>query len=136
MELKKIMIMPFEIYSNYDKTAIRESFYKNLSEEFKKEKSIQIIPADNFLKNYIKIDEKKAINHGKSMGADFVIIGSLTQFGESLNIDAKIIDVDKENVLSTASAQGKGLANLGAIVAQLKMEILNSRRINSENSQD
>ncbi|MFZ1035868.1 MAG: outer membrane protein assembly factor BamA, partial [Smithella sp.] len=124
MELKRIIIMPFEIYSNYDKSAIRESLYKNLSEEFKKEKSIQIIPADNFLQNYINIDEKKAISHGKSMGADFVIIGSLTQLGESLSIDARIIDVARGNILSTASAQGKGLANLGAIVAQFKMEIL------------
>jgi outer membrane protein insertion porin family len=123
-ELKKIMIMPFEIYSNYDKSAIRESLYKNLSEEFKKEKFIQIIPADNFLRNYINIDEKKAISNGKSMGADFVIIGSLTQLGESLSIDTRIIDVAKGNILSTASAQGKGLANLGAIVAQLKTEIL------------
>ena len=124
MEAKKIMIMPFEIYSNDDKSAIRESLYKNLSEEFKKEKYIQIIPADNFLKNYIKIDERKAISNGKSMGADFVIIGSLTQLGESLSIDARIIDVAQGNIASTASAQGKGLVNLGAIVTQLKKEIL------------
>jgi outer membrane protein insertion porin family len=123
LESKKIIIMPFEIYTNYDKAAIRESLYKNLSEEFKKEKFIQLIPADDFLKNFIKIDEKKAINIGKSMGADFVITGSLTQFGESLNIDARIIDVARENVLSTASAQGKGLTNLGAVVAKLKTEI-------------
>ena len=57
------------------------------------------------------------------MGADFVITGSLTQFGESLNIDARIIDVVRDNVLSTASAQGKGLTNLGAVVAKLKTEI-------------
>ena len=123
MESKKIIIMPFEIYSNYDKTAIRESLYKKLSEEFKKEKVVQLIPADDLLKNFIKIDEKKAVNTGKSAGADFVITGSLTQFGESLNIDVKIIDVAKENVLATASAQGRGLINLGAVVAQLKNEI-------------
>jgi outer membrane protein insertion porin family len=122
-EIKKIIIMPFEIYSNYDKTAIRESLYKKLSEEFKKEKSVELLPADDLLKNFIKIDEKKAMNSGKSAGADYVITGSLTQFGESLNIDAKIIDVSKEGVLSTASTQGKGLTNLSAIVAQLKSEI-------------
>ena len=124
MEAKKIMIMPFEIYSNDDKSAIRESLYNNLSEEFKKEKYIQIIPADNFLNNYIKIDERKAISNGKSMGADFVIIGSLTQLGESLSIDARIIDVAQGNIASTASAQGKDLVNLGTIVTQLKKEIL------------
>src|SRR5208283_1679403 len=79
---------------------------------------------DNFLRNYINIDEKKAISNGKSMGADFVIIGSLTQLGEFLSIYMRIIDFAQGNILSTASAQGKGLANLGAIVAQFKMEIL------------
>ncbi|HUN56141.1 MAG TPA: outer membrane protein assembly factor BamA [Smithella sp.] len=123
LEEKKIMIMPFEIYSNYDKSAIRESLYKNLSEEFKKEKSIQLIPTDNFLRNFINIDEKKAISSGKSMDADYVIIGSLTQLGDSLSIDTRIIDVAHGNILSTASAQGRGLTNLGAIVAQLKTEI-------------
>ena len=70
------------------------------------------------------MDEKQAIKNGKSLGADFVIIGSLTQLGETLSIDAKIIDVAKANILSTASVQGKGLANIGAIAAQLKTEIL------------
>ena len=124
LEVKKIIIMPFEIYSNYDKSSIRESLYKNLSEEFKKEKSIQIIPTDDYLRNYIKIDEKKAISDGKSMGADLAIIGSLTQLGESLSIDARIIDVTQGNIFTTASAQGKSLINLGAIVEQLKKEIL------------
>ena len=105
-ELKKIMVMPFEVYSNQDKTAIRESFYKNLLEELKKEKNIQIIPSDEFLKSNIKINEEKAINDGKSAGADFVITGNLTQFGESLNVDAKIIDVDKKSVLSTKIHSG------------------------------
>jgi outer membrane protein insertion porin family len=124
LESRKIIIMPFEIYSNYDKSTVRESLYKKMSEEFKKEKFVQIIPADNFLKNFIQIDEKKAIDSGKSMGADFVIIGSLTQLGESLNINAKIIDVDKGNALSTVFVQGKGLANLGDMVTQVKTKIL------------
>ena len=105
-------------------TAIKESLYKNLVEELKKEKLVQIIPADAFLQSNIKMDEKQAIKNGKSLGADFVIIGSLTQLGETLSVDAKIIDVTNANILSTASVQGKGLANMGAIAAQLKTEIL------------
>ncbi|MFA5324135.1 MAG: POTRA domain-containing protein, partial [Smithella sp.] len=125
-EAKKIIVMPFEIYSNQDKNSIRESCYKKLSAELKKEKSVEIISADEFLKNYAKIDEEKAIRYAKSAGADILITGNLTQFGESLNIDAKVIDVEKRMPLSTASAQGQGLDNLDAIVAQLKTGILSS----------
>jgi outer membrane protein insertion porin family len=125
-ETKKIMVMPFEVYSNQDKASIRDSFYKNLLEELRKEKSVQIIPADEFLKKDVKIDESTAIAHGKSNGADFVITGTLTQFGKSLNIDTKIIDVATKNVLPPASAHGRGIVNLGAIVEQLKIGILGS----------
>jgi outer membrane protein insertion porin family len=123
-ELKKIGVLPFEVYSSGNSEAIKESLYNNLVEEFKKEKIVQIIPADAFLQGNLKMDEEQAIKSGKSLGADIVIIGSLTQLGETLSIDAKIIDVVKANVLSTASVQGKGLANMGAIAAQLKTEIL------------
>jgi outer membrane protein insertion porin family len=123
-ELKKIGVLPFEVYSSGNSPAIKESLYKNLVEELKKEKLVQIIPADAFLQSNLKMDEKQAIKNGKSLGADFVIIGSLTQLGETLSVDAKIIDVTNANILSTASVQGKGLANMGAIAAQLKTEIL------------
>jgi len=124
LESKKVMVMPFEVFSNYDKSSVRESLYNKFYEEFKKEKTVQVISANNFLKNFIQIDEKKAVSVGKSAGADFVIIGSLTQMGESMNINAKIIDVDKGSVSSTVFVQGKGLANLGDMVAQIKTKIL------------
>ena len=123
-ELKKISVLPFEVYSSGNSPAIKESLYKNLVEEFKKENLFQIIPADAFLQNNLQMDEKQAINNGKSLGADFVIIGSLTQLGETLSVDAKIIDVTNANILSAASVYSKGLANMGAIAAQLKTEIL------------
>jgi outer membrane protein insertion porin family len=123
-ELKKISVLPFEIYSKEDSAAIKESLYRKLSEELKKEKRIQLIPADSFLKGKAKVDERRAISAGKSLRADFVVMGSLTQLGETLSVDAKIIDVGTGNILSPVSVQGKGLANLGSIAAQLKTEIL------------
>ena len=126
-DMKKIMIMvmPFEIFSNQDKNALRESLYQNLSEQLKKEKSVEIIPADEFLKNYVKVDENKAMEHGKSAGANFVITGTLTQLGKTFNMDASIIDVEKQSALPPVSAHGRGVANLEPIVGQLKIEIFN-----------
>ena len=123
-ELKKISILPFEVYSKEDSAAIKESLYKKMSEELKKEKLIQLIPADSFLKSKVKVDERRAIGAGKALHADFVVMGSLTQLGETLSVDAKIIDIGTGNILSPVSVQGKGLANLGSIAAQLKTEIL------------
>ena len=122
--VKKISIMPFEIYSKGDGTAIKDSLYKSLVEELKKEKLVEVIPADAYLRGNIKFDQRRAIEIGKKMGVDFVVSGSLTQLGENLSFDAQIIDVSKEIALSGFSAQGKGLADVGTMAIKLKTEIL------------
>jgi outer membrane protein insertion porin family len=123
-DLKKIVVMPFEVFSNQDKTVIRESFYKNLQAELQKEKSIQIIAADDFLQREGQIDENTALDHGKTKGADFVVTGTLTQFGKSMNIDCKIFDVEKQSSLPAVSTHGRGMASTTALAEQLKVEIL------------
>ncbi len=123
-EIKKIIVFPFEIYSKENSLVIKESLYKKLSEELKKEKLIRVVSADAFLRDKTKLDQKKAIQVGKSLGADFIVLGSLTQFGESLSVDAKVIDMRKAKVLPPISVQGKGLDNIGLMATQLKPEIL------------
>ncbi len=123
-EVKKLSILPFEIHSKGDGTAIKDSLYKSLVEELKKEKLVEVIPADAYLRGNIKFDQRRAIEIGKKMGVDFVVSGSLTQLGENLSFDAQIIDVSKEIALSGFSAQGKGLADVGTMAIKLKTEIL------------
>jgi outer membrane protein insertion porin family len=123
-EVKKFSILPFEIYSKGDGTAIKDSLYKSLVEELKKEKLVEVISADAYLRGNIKFDKRRAIEIGKKMGVDFVVSGSLTQLGENLSFDAQIIDVSKEIALSGFSAQGKGLADVGTMAIKLKTEIL------------
>ena len=123
-EIKKIVVMPFEIYSKEDNAALRKTLFQKLTEELRKEKQIQLLPADELLDKAGKITEKFAVETGKSRGADFIIIGSITQFGETINIDAKIIDVHTANVLPTAYVQNKGLTDIAPLVTQLKIEIL------------
>jgi len=49
---------------------------------------------------------------GKSLAADFVIMGSMTQLGETMSVDAKIVDVHTALVLPAVSVQGKGPADI------------------------
>jgi outer membrane protein insertion porin family len=123
-EVKKLSIMPFELYSKGDGTAIKDSLYKSLIEELKKEKLIEVIPADAYLRGNIKFDKRRVIEIGKEMGVDFVVSGSLTQLGENLSFDAQITDISKEITLSGFSVQGKGLADIGAMAIKLKVDIL------------
>ena len=54
-------------------------------------------------------NEANALKAGQALGANFVIFGSLTVFGESVSLDAKILDVKKSEILITAYDQTKGM---------------------------
>ncbi|MFH1491690.1 MAG: VCBS repeat-containing protein, partial [Pseudomonadota bacterium] len=56
-----------------------------------------------------RLDREKALAVGKDLQVDYVILGSLTVFGESVSIDAKILDVAKAEELVTAFSQSKGM---------------------------
>ncbi|MGV8058446.1 MAG: outer membrane protein assembly factor BamA [Smithellaceae bacterium] len=123
-EIKKIAIMPFEIYSKADNAALRKTIFQKLTDELGKEKLVQLLPTDELLTKTSKINEKFAIDTGKSRGADFVIMGSMTQFGETISIDGKIINVHTANILPSASVQDKGVTDIAPLVTRLKIEIL------------
>ncbi len=123
-EVKKLAILPFEINSKGNSATIKDSLYKGLIEELKREKLVEVIPVDTYLRGNVKFDKRQAIAIGKKMGADFVVFGNLTQLGENLSFDAQIIALPKEITLSGVSVQGKGVADIGAMATKLKIEIL------------
>ncbi|PKN10216.1 MAG: outer membrane protein assembly factor BamA, partial [Deltaproteobacteria bacterium HGW-Deltaproteobacteria-7] len=121
---RKICILPFDVHTNVGSSALQESVYKHLIGELQQEKKIQVIPAGDFAKSNVVLNKEKAIRAGKTLGADYVVTGSISQFGETLNVDAQIIDVARGTILPSVSVQGKGSAGYEALAGQLKTEIL------------
>ncbi|MGZ3593077.1 MAG: outer membrane protein assembly factor BamA, partial [Syntrophales bacterium] len=123
---KKIVILPFDVHAKANAANLQEAIDKGLSTEFAKSKSIQLIDRGSFAKAVEGkvIDEKLAASIGKSAGANYVIMGSLSAFGEQISADAKVIDVKEGRMLHTAFAQGKGIEAIGSISAQLRTSIL------------
>jgi len=125
--LKKIAILPFEVHAQANAANLREAIYKGLSAEFAKSKSIQLIERGVSLAKAMEgkqIDEKLALNVGKESGANYVIMGSLSAFGEQISVDARVIDVKEGKALHAVFAQGKGTAAISSISAQLRTNIL------------
>jgi outer membrane protein insertion porin family len=123
-EAKKIVIMPFEIYGKGDNTVIKKTLHQKLSAEFAKEKQVRLLVVDENISASENISEKLAMETGKSLVADFVIMGSMTQLGETMSVDARIVDVHTALALPAVSVQGKGPADIGRMAAQFKIEIL------------
>ncbi len=124
-EHKKICILPFDVHASVEGGALQESVYKSLVSEFEREKKFILIPPGDFAKSRTVPNKDKALAAGKALGADYVIMGSMTQFGDTLNIDAQIIDIAQKTILPPVSVQGKGAAGYGALAGELKAEILN-----------
>jgi len=123
-DLKKICILPFEVHASAESVALRESFYNHLSKEFQREKKMEVVAAGNFAKNNVVLNKSQAVSDGKALGVDYVVTGSITQFGDTLNIDAQIIDIALAAILPAVSVQGKSSAGHEALAGELKKEIL------------
>jgi outer membrane protein insertion porin family len=125
-DIKKIVLLPFDVYSRADAANLQNAIYKGIAQEFAKSKNIQFIERSVFAKSIegIPISEKVALHLGKETGANYVIMGSLSEFGKQISVDIKVIDVKEERSLPVIFAQGKGIESIGAISAQIRINIL------------
>ena len=61
---------------------------------------------------------------GKKAGAVYAVSGSVSEFGDRISVDVRLIDVREGKVLPGVFVQGRGRENLDAILAQLRADIL------------
>jgi TolB-like protein len=85
--IKKICILPFEVHTSIDSSALQESVYNHLSQALQREKKIEVVKAGDLASGNVILNKDRAIAAGKALGVDYVVTGSITQFGETLNID-------------------------------------------------
>lgn len=125
-DIKKIVLLPFDVHARTDAAKLQNAIYKGIAQEFAKTKSIQLIERDVFTKAIEgrQIDEKLALQVGKKTGANYVIIGSLSEIGKQISVDVRVIDVKEERSLPGIFAQGKGMEGMGSISAQIRTNIL------------
>ena len=124
-DVKRVAVFPFDVYAEKDAAALREGIESGISAELKKRKDLAIIPRDQYLRQIQGkgIDERLAIATGESIGADYVIIGSLSAIGNLFSVDSKLIDVKEKKVLPGVYVQGSGTENVNALSTQLAREI-------------
>ncbi len=126
-EPQKLAILPFTMNSDRDLNFLREGIMDMLSSRLAWKNKLEIIEKGVVKKELASVpgpmNEKKALTVGKALGADFVIFGSLTVFGESVSLDAKIMDVKKSEVLITAYDQSKGMDGVIPTVNQFAENI-------------
>jgi len=124
---QKLAILPFTMNSDRDLNFLREGIMDMLSSRLAWKDKLEIIEKGVVKKEFSAVpgptNEAKALTIGKVLGADFVVFGSLTVFGESVSLDAKILDVKKSEILITAYDQSKGMDGVIPTVNQFAENI-------------
>ena len=126
-EPKTLAIIPFTMNSERNLDFLKEGIMDMLSSRLAWKDKLKIIEKGVVKKELASVsgpmNEAKALEIGKKLEADFVIFGSLTVFGESVSLDAKILDVKKSEVLITAYDQSKGMDGVIPTVNQFAENI-------------
>jgi TolB-like protein len=98
-EPKKVLILPFKIHSQKNLTYLQEGIRDMLSSRLADEDKVVFIPEEEvqkIIKNQgVPQTETAVITLGKTLAADYVVLGSLTILGDNISTDGKLIDIRK-----------------------------------------
>ncbi|HQK99371.1 MAG TPA: outer membrane protein assembly factor BamA [Smithellaceae bacterium] len=124
--VKKILIQPFDVYSQTGASELQQSFLSLLKTELKKEQRLEVADHPAPAGSATQAGLKKILEAAKARNIDYVLEGSITRFGETLNVDARVMDVAGGTTLPPISVSGKTPDGLDALAAKLKTSLLSA----------
>jgi len=93
----RVAIIPFQMNAEKDLTFLREGIHSMLSSRLSWEDKVSVIARQEIAAAVKTItaplNEAKARKIGAMLKADYVLFGSLTIFGNSVSLDAKMVDI-------------------------------------------
>jgi TolB-like protein len=110
--VKKVAVVPFAMNSDKDLTFLQNGIYDMLASRLASGEVVVTEKArilDAVKSKSGAWNAQSAAVLGKELGADFVLIGSLTVFGESVSMDATMVDVSGARPPLAVFNQAKGL---------------------------
>jgi len=104
-EPSRVVIVPFKMNADRDLSFLKEGIVDMLTSRLSWEGGVVVIgrqETDQVLKDISgPVNEKIARAIGASLEADYVLFGSLTIFGNSISLDAKMVDVEEKRRAAT-----------------------------------
>lgn len=124
----KVAILPFLIHSQENLDYVREGIYDILSSRITAEGKIVMIERSAveralYEERPMRLDETAARNIGVRVGADFIVLGSLTKIGDYISIDARLISVTEEKPPLGVYTQHKGVEDVMLKIGDFAEEI-------------
>ena len=109
----QVAIVPFKVHAEKDLSYLKDGIVDMLSSRLYWENKVEVINRQAVEKAAAAVsgtlDESKARKLGKNLKADYVLFGSLTVFGNSVSLDAKMVDVSGKKQPLTFFNQSQGM---------------------------
>ena len=110
---KKVLVLPFTMNTAQDMTYLQQGLLDMLTSRLVWADKVIVLPKAQarvaFEKVHGKVDESTAQGLGRSLGADYVLFGSVTVLGQNVSLDARMIALKEPRPPLTVFAQSKGM---------------------------
>lgn len=110
---KKVAVLPFTMNADRDLDYLKEGIVDMLNSRLAWKDEVVVVEKEIVKKACAQfqtpLNRDKAIAIGKILEIDYIILGSLTLFGESVSLDAKILDVAQSKDLHAVFGHSKGM---------------------------
>jgi len=125
-----VAILPFLIHSQENLDYLREGIYDILTSRITVEGRIVVIERSIveralFEERPMRLDEAVATKIGMRVGADFIVLGSLTKIGNYISLDARLISITEEKPPLGVYTQHKGIDDVMAKIGDFAQDIGN-----------
>ncbi len=127
-KIYKVAILPFLIYSRENLDYLREGVYDILSSRITTGGRVVIVQRSMveralFEERLMRLDEDVAKRIGRRVGADYIVLGSLTKTGDDVRLDAHLIGITEESPPLNTYAQANSIGDVMVKIGNFAREI-------------
>lgn len=123
---KRVAVLPWKVNAPQDMQFVGNAINDMLLSRIGKGESVDLLTkevSDALSKKTPSLTDESVEQIGKAIKADFVVYGSLNILGNSVSLDAKVLDVNKKSV-TPFSSSSTGLDSIVSLVEGLSKEVL------------
>ncbi len=123
--LKKVAVFPFSVASKEPLESVGEKVRQEILDRLKTD-GFSLVPPEDINKAVAALKEPlndaKAQEIGRNLGADIAILGTLIKVGEAISLEGRLLDLSGRHGPVDLKFQGTGLKSLDGLSKQLAQE--------------
>ena len=129
-----VLVLPFNIYSEKDLSFLQNGIRDMLSSRLSQEGKVRLLgrdAVDEAMAATAEVNEGIAADLGRAAGADYVVFGSLTVFGDNISTDARMYNIGESKsaftFYDTGEDPGDVISHINRFASRVNAEVFNRK---------